>query len=801
MSGPSREQRPLRSTTSTIDIYIKLAQYPILADQIRLRMREEIFKRAIVDEATFEAEVEHLAIESQKREGFYDPYAQEAGDMWEKRKRRIRALHTDFYFAYNLPAELFDHIVQELLGQQPATAELVELAFNPEIAPWSMLFRQGEIYESKAPPERDKAAHHLEEIKVVLIKGMISDQLPFIGVAKRVFSIADLYKIYQRRIGGGKIGGKAAGMLLAWRILQQRDPELGPDISEQVQIPDSYFLGTDVIYDFRRINNLDHLMNQKYLPLEEIRESYEQIVQEHLAGRFPGPIVDQLRELLKQMGRDPMVVRSSSLLEDNFGSSFAGKYQSYFCPNQGSEDENLEALLEAIKRIFASTLNPDAISYRQQHGLIDYDERMAVLIQRVRGQKTGRRFFPTVAGVGFSHNPFRWHARIRREDGFLRLVWGLGTRAVERMGNDYPRLVALSHPQLRPELTARAIRKYSQHYIDLIDLEENVMKTLPIAEVLTAGYPLLRYVASLERGDYIQELLSTASVEDEGDLVITFNTLLKDRRFIKLMRTALMRLENGYRMPVDIEFAVEIIPDYPEASYKLHILQCRPLSRREEGEAVQIPDDIPEQDILLRTKGLIPDGRVEGVRYVLFVDPVAYRTIRESAVRLEIGRAIGRLNGRLAGSSFVLMGPGRWGSANIELGVRVTYADIFNTRALVEIAVPGADGSPELSYGTHFFQDLVEGGIHALPMHLDQADSKFNWSFFQESPNLLAQMSPRDAGLEAYLRVIDVTAQAPGRQLTILMDGTRDLAVGFLAAQRPPRAAQKAATPEAGVGE
>ena len=774
------EQRPLRSTTSTIDIYIKLAQYPILADRIRVRMREEIFKRGIVDEAKFEAEVEQLAIESQKREGLYDPYAQEAATAWQRRKRRIREMHTDFYFGYNLPTELFERIVQEMLGQQPKSSELSELAFNPEIAPWSMLFRQGEIYESQAPPEREKVSHHLEEIKAVLIKGMISDQLPFIGVARRVFTIADLNKIYQRRIGSGKIGGKAAGMLLAWRILQQRDPEFGPDISAHVEIPDSYFLGTDVIYDFRRINNLDHVMNQKYRSLDEIREGYPRIVEEHLAGRLPGAIVEQLAEVLRQIGQDPLVVRSSSLLEDNFGSSFAGKYQSYFCPNQGSHAENLAALIDAIKRIYASTLNPDAISYRQRHGLIDYDERMAVLIQRVRGQRMGRYYFPTVAGVAFSRNPFRWHARIRREDGFLRIVWGLGTRAVERLGNDYPRLVALSHPYLRPETTATAIRKYSQHYVDVVDLQDNAMKTLPVHEVLTPGYPLLRYVASLDRGDYMQEILSTAGVEDKHALTLTFDTLLQDRKFIKLMRTALMRLEKSYAMPVDVEFAVQVFPDYPESDYKLHVLQCRPLSQREEGEAVQIPEDVRHEDVIFRSRGLIPNGSVRGVRYLVFVDPVQYRGIEDNAVRLEIGRAVGRLNEHLADESFILMGPGRWGSANIELGVRVTYADIFNARALVEIAVPGAEGSPELSYGTHFFQDLVEGGIYALPLHLDHDESAFNWRFFERAPNSLQTLSPRDAGLAQYLKVVDVCAVAGGRCLTILMDGSQDRALGFL---------------------
>ncbi len=114
---------------------------------------------------------------------------------------------------------------------------------------------------------------------------------------------------------------------------------------------------------------------------------------------------------VNRIGRDPLIVRSSSLLEDNFGYAFAGKYNSYFCPNQGSEEENLADLLQAIKRVFASTLNPDALLYRQKQGLIDYDERMAVLIQRLQGKSHGRYFFPSLAGVAFSQNPFRWNCQ------------------------------------------------------------------------------------------------------------------------------------------------------------------------------------------------------------------------------------------------------------------------------------------------------------------------------------------------------------------------------------------------------
>lgn len=778
--SPRQEQGPLRSTTSTIDIYIKLAQYPILADQIRERMREEIFSRGIVAEEKFEEEVERLAIESQRREGLYDPYAQEPGHVWARRQARIRAMHTDFYFAYNLPHDLFDQIIQEVRSAQPTPQELYALAFNPELAPWRLLFRQGEIYERRAPPEREKVHHHLEEIKVVLIKGMISDQLRYIGVAKKVFTIADLRQIYQRRIGSGKIGGKAAGMSLAWKILQQRDPELGPDISQQVAIPDSYFLGTDVVYEFRRRNNMDHVMNQKYRPLEEIRAEYPRIIDDHLQGTFPTSIVEQLREVLRHLGDAPVIVRSSSLLEDNFGHSFAGKYESYFCPNQAGEEENLQNLLDAIKRIYASSLNPNAILYRQQHGLIDYDERMAILIQRVRGQRYGRYYFPPIAGVGFSQNPFRWNPNIRREDGLLRLVWGLGTRAVERSADDYPRLVALSHPALRPEVSVGQIRRYSQRYVDLIDLAENRFRTLPVHEVLDANYPFLRQIAMINRGDYLEELLSVGSVEDSGSLVITLDPLTRDRKFVKLMRMALMRLERAYQTPVDVEFTVEILPNYPHPDYKLHILQCRPLSQRDEGGPVTIPADLPSQDVIFHSAGLIRDGRIEGVRYIIFVDPMRYRRLSNPTTRLELGRAIGRLNKILEDESFILIGPGRWGSANLDLGVRVTYADIYNTRALIEVAIADEDGAPELSYGTHFFQDLVEDGIYAVPIHLQDPRNDLNWTFLRESPSVLASLSPADADLEGDLSVIDIAAVDPSRRLTILMDGSKDEAAGFL---------------------
>ncbi|HNS40058.1 MAG TPA: PEP/pyruvate-binding domain-containing protein, partial [Promineifilum sp.] len=403
--------------------------------------------------------------------------------------------------------------------------------------------------------------------------------------------------------------------------------------------------------------------------------------------------------------------------------------------------------------------------------------------QRALGRPYGRYYFPTLAGVGFSQNPFRWNNKIRREDGFLRMVWGYGTRAVDRVANDYPRLIALSHPQLRPETSAHAIRQYSQWYIDVIDIEENSFKTVHIYDVLDEKYPFIRYIASVNRDDYLQEILSTVSLRRDDDFILTFNTLTKDRSFIDLMRTSLQRLEATYQRPVDTEFAIDIIPGHPQTEYRLHVLQCRPLSQRAEDRAVAIPRNLPPERILFTSHRLVPDGRAEGIRYIAYVEPQTYYGLHDNIVKHEIGRAVGRLNKHLENERFILMGPGRWGSANIDLGVHVTYADIFNTKVLIEMAVAHNGNIPELSYGTHFFQDLVEAGIHSLALHLGAGpdSATFNQEFFDESPNYLPELQPEDAALAPYLKVIDLD-RLPGKpRLNVLMNGAREEAIGYLA--------------------
>jgi Pyruvate phosphate dikinase, AMP/ATP-binding domain len=762
-----------------LTIYLELSQYPILAPTIRARMREELFTRGVIARATFEHEVEARARRSQEVEGLVDPIVEEPAEVWDRRVQQTRDNLTDFYFAYNLPHELFQNIVQSVVAERNPNQK-VFLTFNPELAPLDMVLAQAAQYESLPVDEKQQARHHVEEMIVVILKTVVSDQLDIVRIAKEYFTVEDLREIRRRRIGDGKIGGKAAGMLLAWKILQTARAEDGIDLS-QIVIPESYYIGANVLYDFNLQNGLFFSVDQKYKSTEEIDADYPGILQAYLDARFPPAITDKLGELLEKIGNQSLIVRSSSLLEDSFGTSFAGKYESIFCPNQQSPEENLDALVTAIKTIYASVLSPDALAYRRKMGLIDYDERMAILIQLVQGRQHERLFFPTVAGVGYSHNPFRWNPQIRREDGFVRMVWGLGTRAVDRVGNDHPRMVALSHPQLRPEVSADEIRRYSQRFIDVLDLDANEFDTRQAAEVFSLDDPTLPYLVSVDKQDYIQPLFSDIRLLEPEQLVLTFDGLLKKTSFVKQMKAILNRLEREYKCAVDIEFTAEVERDGAGAPRVIiHLLQCRPTTSFETGQRIHLPTNVPAADKILSARRLVPQGVVSQIRYLVYVRPDKYSQLARPMVKLELARLIGRLNKRLEGQTFILMGPGRWGSSNVDLGVPVGYADINNARVLVEVASPRGQGVPDVSYGTHFFQDLVEAHIYALPLFLEDRGTLFNQSFVLGSPNALPALLPGDAAYADYVQVVDVPAVADGRCLEIVMDEERNEALAYL---------------------
>jgi hypothetical protein len=766
---------PPSATDRLLSIYLVLSQYPMLSTRIRDLMRRELFTRGFLEPKAFEQEVIRKAIQSQEREGLQRPQIEEPAEVWEQRKTRVRDQLTDFYFSHHLSFELIEDLIEEVLDERGVTTHDALFDFNPEVAPQELLFNQGMMIEKLPVSERKDLEPRLREIKVVLIRNMISDQLRYINIARDWFSISDLAEVRRHKIGHGRIGGKAAGMLLAARILKQSASEI---LRENLTTPESYYLGSDLLYTFISVNNLHHWNDQKYKHEDEMRRDYPMIVEDFVNSEFPPGVVQRLETLLTTVGKKPLIVRSSSLLEDNFGTAFAGKYESIFCPNQGTIEENLTFLTRSIARIYASTLNPTALLYRRSRGLQDYDERMAVLIQVVEGNRFGDYYLPDLSGVAFSHNQYRWSPQIRVEDGFIRLVWGLGTRAVDRVGNDYPRLVALSHPTLRPSNTAKSIRRYSQQYVDLIDLADNRIKTLPIHQVLTGNYPPLRYLAQVDQEGYFRSIRSRLIDAQPEQLILTFEDLLRRTPFAERMRHLLDVLEREYKSPVDVEFTGEIEENRGRPNVKITLIQCRPLSYMKEEHRTELPQNLPQEDVIFSSSIMVAGGWIQEINYALFVPPETYFSLPTQAARNKLERAIGKLNAALANESFICVGPGRWGTSNPDLGVHVDYADIFNAKSLVELSGKGIGPAPEPSLGTHFFQDLLEGEIFPLATYIGEDD--FNRSFFYDTPNRLAEWIAVEPPLFERLRLIKVSDFRADHHLELVMNGEAGRAVAFL---------------------
>jgi hypothetical protein len=671
----------------------------------------------------------------------------------------------------------FDQLGFEI-GKPYNTSDEMLLTLNPELAPEELILEEALTIEKMPSAQRTSLEHRLLEEKVVLIRKIISDQLAYISIAKDWLTVEDLIRIRRRKIGNGKIGGKAAGLVLAASILKQ---VAGTEICNRLYVPDSYFIGSDLIYIYMSANGLSHWNEQKYKPDEQIIGEYPRIQNEFKGGEFPPDILEKLQDMLDEIGPRPVIVRSSSQLEDNFGTSFAGKYDSYFCPNQGTRPENLRALSQAIALTYASTLKPEALFYRRSKGLQDYDERMAILIQEVQGEQFGQYFLPHGAGVAFSRNLYRWSPIIRREDGFIRLVWGLGTRAVERVGNDYPRLIALSHPQLQPDDSTEAIRQYSQQYVDLIDLEKNEFRTLSIHEVLKPDYPPLRYLTQMEEEGYFSNLRGRIRMAEIPKLAITFTEFLRRTPFSQTLKNILRILEKDYHSAVDIEFTVQVVDSQaPQPDIRISLLQCRPQSHLQTTRMVRLPQHLKDTEIIFSTQFMVPQGYVPDLLHILFVVPENYFALPTPDLRREVGVQIGRLNKLLPPKSFLCVGPGRWGTTNSDLGIFVSYADIHNAAALVELSGHGIGPAPDPSFGTHFFQDLMEAQIYPLAIFLDREDVSFNRDFFYSTPNCISDWIPVDPSLNDCIRLISVADCHPGHHIELVMDDEVNQAIAFL---------------------
>jgi pyruvate, water dikinase len=361
----------------------------------------------------------------------------------------------------------------------------------------------------------------------------------------------------------------------------------------------------------------------------------------------------------------------------------------------------------------------------------------------------------------------------------VRLVFGLGTRAVDRSDDDYTRLVALNAPERRPEANFDTVCQYAQRRVDVLDLVDNRLASMYFAD-------LLEDRPSLPLNLFASPDLSTDAIDAAPSWVLTFDRLLKDTGFVRDMRDMLRILHEAYRYPVDIEFTANF---FEAGRCRINLLQCRPL-QVQGAEVIRMPTlDIAEADRVLEAHGaVIGPSRIQDIDRLIYVAPSAYAPLSISD-RYSVAHVIGDIN-RLTpadGSKRVMiLGPGRWGTSSPELGIPVNFGEINRMSVVCEIVTMRETLIPDVSLGTHFLNELVEMNMLYLALFPKQTKSRLREPFFLDAPNRLAELLPGEARWSGVIRVLDAPQTAgAGRRLTLSADAVEQCAVLFLRPDTP----------------
>ncbi|MBQ7534419.1 MAG: phosphoenolpyruvate synthase [Stomatobaculum sp.] len=552
------------------------------------------------------------------------------------------------------------------------------------------------------------------------------------ALVKKHFTPKDYFEVKDHMVGTGMVGGKTCGMLLARAIIRN----LAPDIDRVMEPHDSFYVGSDVFYTYIVDNDLwDLRIRQRteegYFELsEELSESLKN-------GSFSEETKAQFRHILGYYGQDPYIVRSSSILEDGFDNAFAGKYESVFCSNRGTPEERLNEFENAVRTVYASSASLSALDYRKRRGLDRRDEQMALLVMRVSGSAFGPYYMPCAAGVGYSYSPYKFLKDIDSSAGMLRLVMGLGTSAVDRTEGSYPRLVSLDKPEATSCSTVAEKHQFSQRKAEAVDLRSRVLNRVTLAD-LEPELPQYLKNQVLEH-DWEAE----TSLRERGDYrsvcFISCLGLVRNKEMMRKMQRMMHLIQDEYGEPVDIEFTINVSEN---GEYMINLLQCRPLQVFRDVGTVALPEDVPEKEILLETRGASMGlSRKTKLDLIVYVDPVKYYNLPHSE-KPEIASLIGEINWkyREQGKHMLLMVPGRIGTSSPELGVPTTFSDISSFEAVCEMAESRAGYRPELSYGSHIFQDLVEAQILYMAVFPGEKTLHFAPDLLKQAKNIISEI-------------------------------------------------------------
>ncbi len=567
-------------------------------------------------------------------------------------------------------------------------------------------------------------------------------------MVKKHFTPEDYFAVRDHMIGTGMIGGKACGMLLARAIVRNREPDIG-DVLEP---HDSFYVGSDVYYTYIVDNNLwDYRVRQRteegYFPLAE------EFAGKLRDGSFSDGMRDQFIRIIEYYGQDPYIVRSSSILEDGFGNAFAGKYESVFCVNRGELKDRLDEFEKAVKTVYASTMSLSALDYRKRRGLDKRDEQMALLIQRVSGSYYGSFYMPCAAGVGYSYSPYRMMKDTDPSAGMLRLVMGLGTSAVDRTEGSYPRIVNLDMPEKTSYSSSADRHRFSQGKAEVINISDRTLQRLPFDRIAPH---LPRYLDRiLLEHDWDAEYGFRESGRPRDVKFISCKGLVANKTLMNQMRRLLHCIQDEYHHPVDTEFTINISENN---DYSIDLLQCRPLQVQKGKTEIVIPDGIAEDRIFLESRGAsIGVCKASSLDIIVYVDPVRYYEMpyREKP---SVAGLIGAINWhyRDLGRHMMLIVPGRIGTTSPELGVPTAFSDISAFEIICETEERNAGYNPELSFGSHIFQDLVEAEILYTAVFKDRKTIHFAPEKLGDCPDIVGRFEQGEK-LSDIVRVYDVS--------------------------------------------
>ncbi len=635
----------------------------------------------------------------------------------------------------------------EILGRAPCLPRIYN-RYRHGI--WNRTFRQAElIIQSHSTSEQVNAELEKDTFQQLIGMALTSDPR-MLELVEQYFNMEDILAIGERIIGTGQIGGKAVGMLLSRKILEKANSHW-----KKIMEPhDSFYIGADVFTTFIVQNGLwwkwlKHRDQERHL------HKTERIRQHILVGHFPDHIQTQMQDMLDYFGQSPIIVRSSSLLEDSFGHSFVGKYESVFLAGQSSREQRMQDFISAVKTIYSSVVSEAAIAYRARRGLLKENEQMGLLVQRVSGSVHGTLFYPHVAGVGLSYNPYVWGREIDPNAGVLRIVFGLGSRAVDRTDDDYTRLVALNAPGRTPTDSPDDALKYVQRKSDVLDLHANQLVSKKFGAVAKAspGLPL-EIIASINKKR--QEVRRGSSAKGLFPWVITFDNLLKQTDYADTMRQMLRHLQDTYGSPVDVEFTTNFLPDN---SFRINLVQCRPLQVSGDCAVTNPPEHIESTDLVLKAQGaIIGRNQFCSINRIIHVVPSVYSMLSISD-RHMIARLVGKVIRHDEGQDqkkTMLIGPGRWGTSSPELGVPTSFAEICKVSVLVEIVAMRENLVPEVSLGSHFFNEMVESDILYFALFPDIGINTINSTLLESLPNQFEELMPEDKRWSEAIRVIDL---------------------------------------------